>query len=142
MLNSWSISVKGDRPGYLLDGRRWRPILTLNARIHWADRARCMAKDKGVVWASAHAQNAPDRPAKPWSRARVDIGLVVRTAVRRDADNAIAACKGIIDGLVDAGIIADDSLDVVDGPYLSITRGADYGYTVTVTPGWDYGPSI
>lgn len=43
-----------------------------------------------------------------WERARVRIDWYHKTARFLDRDNIIASCKAYIDGICDAGIIADD----------------------------------
>lgn len=52
------------------------------------------------------------RPAKPLKRAVVEIGYYFPTAHRHDPDNY--AGKMILDGLVSAGILEDDSFDHIE----------------------------
>ena len=48
-------------------------------------------------------------PAQPFQKAHITITFVAKDGVRRDIDNLFAAMKGYIDGIVDAGVIEDDS---------------------------------
>ena len=67
-------------------------------------------------------------PAKPYQKAIVAIEYHFKDKRRHDPDNY--AGKFIMDGLVAAGIIADDSFDVVE---LYLRQGDPGGYTeVTV----------
>lgn len=53
------------------------------------------------------------RPAGiPWREVRLEIEFGLKRG-NRDADNLIAGVKPYIDGLVDAGIMVDDSVKVV-----------------------------
>lgn len=62
--------------------------------------------------------------AAQWKRvsgkAHLTITLVFPTARRRDIDNLTARCKGIIDGLVKIGVLADD-----DSAHLALTVQAE-----------------
>ena len=81
-------------------------------RIHWAvkskiaGKAREQAKILGL--ANKGQWQAPER-------AKITYEFHVANRRRRDLDGLISACKPYIDGLVDAGILKDDS-----GFYLSI----------------------
>ena len=46
-------------------------------------------------------------------KAEVRVILHYRTRAPRDYDNAMAHVKGVLDGLVDADVIVDDSADVI-----------------------------
>jgi len=143
-VSQWRISIMGDRPGHLQQSgynsrtkrrtTKWKPVLHPNARIHWTERAKCMHKDKNTVYAASRAAGAPPRPVKPYEKARVDIAMLVTTHTRRDRDNLMSSVKGVMDGLVMAGILVDDNIEVVDGPHVSVTVGECYGYEVIVTP--------
>lgn len=49
------------------------------------------------------------KPAVPYERATITITWVAKDKRRRDCDNLFAALKATIDGLVEAGLIVDDS---------------------------------
>jgi Holliday junction resolvase RusA-like endonuclease len=71
----------------------------------WHDAARLAA-----IAAMRDAGNADDYPLR---RARIRLVVIAPDRRRRDPDNAIAAAKGVIDGIVDAGVLADDSFAVL-----------------------------
>ena len=79
-----------------------------NAKSHWGTKARSAKKartDSALV-AKLHA------PKKPWRKASVQFTFHLRTARGRvylnDADNLLAACKAVVDGFADAGIVEND----------------------------------
>ena len=49
------------------------------------------------------------RPAVPYQRAHITITWVAKDRRRRDPDNLFASMKSYIDGLVEVGLIEDDS---------------------------------
>lgn len=65
--------------------------------------------------------------------ATIELVLVVDKAVRVDPDNFVASCKPIIDGLVDAGVLLDDSFRTVVGLSARCERGKERGVRVVVT---------
>lgn len=82
-------------------------LMNLNDRSHWAVRRRQVK-----AWREAAAWHALQLPkvARPMAGpVLVDIALPVRRNGRRDAHNFMPTCKAIIDGLVDAGVVPDDS---------------------------------
>jgi len=81
-------------------------------RIHWAVKSKVAAnarqQAKMLGLAGKGNWQAPER-------AKVTYRFYVANKRRRDLDGLVSACKPFIDGLVDAGILKDDS-----GFYLSI----------------------
>jgi len=72
---------------------------------------------------------------KPLERATVTITFVVPTRARRDLDNLIAAAKPFQDGLVLAGVIADDNTGVIKTEYPGIVYEKGKSMTIIeVTP--------
>lgn len=90
--------------------------LSPNSRAHWARKARAV---KSYRWA-ARVSGSAKRPERPWQLASVLFEFTFRDARRRDKDNLLSSMKSAIDGLADAGIVANDSqftfLPVVIGP--------------------------
>jgi len=80
--------------------------LSPNKRMHWGElyRARRAAKDEAIYLVLEQG-----RPRCPISRAHITFTWVSHTRRRRDMDNLLAASKATIDGLVEVGLIADDS---------------------------------
>lgn len=90
-----------------IDGRPPTP----NARRHWRVTALDNETWKGAARISALA--ALPAVWEPLRRCTVDVTFVFATKARHDWDNAIAAQKPVLDGIVSAGVIADDSTDVI-----------------------------
>lgn len=86
-----------------------KPPLSLNGRLHWAQQARIKAEVRGAAFWLAKSQRIPalDRPT-------VVLHYEPKGRARRDADNLVATLKPCVDGLVDAGVISDDTPDHVD----------------------------
>ena len=82
--------------------------LSPNARCHWrriAEEKR-MARDVANIKAR-FALNL--EPAPRWDKARAQVTFYWPDKRRRDADNAMASLKAVVDGIADAGIVANDS---------------------------------
>ena len=62
------------------------------------------------------------RPHTPFNKAHITITWVAKDKRRRDIDNLFSSMKGYIDGLVFAGVLVDDSADLV-GYTLRYERG-------------------
>lgn len=85
-----------------------RPPLTLNGRQHWA-RKKDLIRD--IRWSVHQLARAAKIP--PCHRVHVTLHYVPRATRRRDADNLVATLKPCLDGLVDAGLVADDTPEYV-----------------------------
>lgn len=70
----------------------------------------------------------------PMTSCRIDLVLVASTARRRDPDNVAASAKPVIDALVLAGLIPDDSFAVVRELRVRTERGPVTGLRVEVHP--------
>ena len=83
--------------------------LSQNARVHWAVRhlatknARAMAAMMGRL-----------SRARFTERVRIQAVFYYKTKRRRDGPNLTGLCKAYLDGLVDAGVIPDDSTEWVE----------------------------
>lgn len=80
------------------------PPLSLNDRGHWATKARMVRDVRDTVHTLAQVTKIP-----AYGRILVELHYVPRDNRRRDADNLVATLKPCIDGLVDAGVVLDDS---------------------------------
>jgi Holliday junction resolvase RusA-like endonuclease len=81
-------------PGANQRGRMHRMALYRSDRA-WAERVAWELKALGL-------------PGLPYARVWLRITLVSQRGVWRDPDNAVASCKGAIDGVVRAGVVASD----------------------------------
>lgn len=94
-----------------------KPPLSLNDRTHWRVKAKHTADIRAWIreWAWHHV------PA--CSATEVELHYVPRDARRRDADNLVPILKACCDGLVDAGVVPDDTpelmrkvMPIIDAP--------------------------
>lgn len=79
-------------------------VLTANQRMHWAPKARLVKKLRtAAAWTA--------RAAIPTGWQHVEVRMHYRPATnrRRDADNLAPTLKALCDGLVDAGLVPDDT---------------------------------
>ena len=75
-------------------------------RIYWRDRADAKAVARETTGWLVVEQG---RPAKPYKKAHISILWIAKHRRVRDIDNLMSAMKGYIDGLMDGGLIEDDS---------------------------------
>jgi crossover junction endodeoxyribonuclease RusA len=77
-------------------------------RLHWAVRARVekQARIDAMMLAYAALYKADWQMA---TKAEIAYMFYVKDRRRRDIEGMIGACKAWVDGLVDAGVIEDDS---------------------------------
>lgn len=94
--------------------------LSLNDRDHWA-----VAAKKKKPWREAAMVLARAARIPPCQRIRVELHYVPKQERRRDPDNLIACLKPLVDGLVDAGVVADDTEHYVERvfPIIHPARG-------------------
>ena len=76
--------------------------LSLNKKLHWAPEAKLIKQ-----WRTFAALNAARWPQLPY--AEVTLTWHVTDAKRRDEDNMFGLLKPLADGLVDAGVVPDDT---------------------------------
>lgn len=74
------------------------------------------AKDIATWRNTARLLGLQARPSGwvPLARCSIEVEFQYPTKARRDPDNLIASTKPLTDGLVDAGLIKDDSLQVIE----------------------------
>jgi crossover junction endodeoxyribonuclease RusA len=75
-----------------------------NRKLHWAIKGRASRQARWIAWAEAFKKTHP----------RIKSCTAVVTfhppdKRRRDLDNLLRACKPYWDGMVDAGLLVDDS---------------------------------
>lgn len=80
---------------------------------HWRiGKVRAQWKETTML-AVADAQSVRTEPWRPLRKATVEILWRCRYRRRRDFDNLVSGIKPLLDGLVAAGVIEDDSSDVL-----------------------------
>lgn len=81
------------------------PMRTLNARGHWTARSGHAANlREHAAWLAKPRWAGRD----PLDYATIDVTLHPADRKRRDPDNLAPLAKPVIDGLVDAGVLAGD----------------------------------
>lgn len=111
------------------------PPLSLNQRLHYRQKAKLEKAVRTFVAEEACRIGIPEM-----LHVIVELHYVPRDKRRRDEDNLVATLKPACDGLVDAGVVDDDTrlymtkvMPFVDGPdsaellsrlYLLVTEGA------------------
>lgn len=81
-----------------------KPALSANQRLHWAEKARRTAMVRQAV-----AWRAREQKIGQQGHVVVQLHFVPRDQRRRDPSNLTATQKPCVDGLVDAGVVKDDS---------------------------------
>ncbi len=82
--------------------------LSPNARPrHWSVKNSAIAAYRNR--AEMEARRLPARNRMGWRQAEIQITYYHRWPRKRDGDNHLAQMKAAIDGLVKAGVLADDS---------------------------------
>lgn len=79
--------------------------LSLNDRGHWSARARQIKEVRDASFLLAKHHKIP----MGLGRIKVTLTYHPRDARRRDSDNLVATLKPVVDGLVQARIIPDDT---------------------------------
>lgn len=93
-------------------------ILSANQRLHWRKEAELK---QTLV---AFGRLALGRGMKPTrEKVRVTFEFTFPTRRRRDRANFHPTCKALLDGIVRAGVLVDDSDGYVDGPDIVVRDG-------------------
>lgn len=85
-----------------------RPPLTANQRLHHFAKARITRDLREATASLARHAGIP-----PLGRCEVSLTWYVKDRRRRDADNIVPTLKAMCDGLVDAGVVVDDTPDLM-----------------------------
>lgn len=96
-------------------GRQW--VLDLPAGEYWSlnDRSHWSAKGATVaVWREAACRLAQEQKIPRCNRIRVRLEYWPPDRRRRDPDNLLGVLKPVVDGLVDAKVVPDDTSEFVD----------------------------
>lgn len=106
-----------------------RPPLNANQRLHWAARANKTRRVRDAAYAAARTL----LPAA--THITVQLVWVVTDKRRRDSDNTYPTFKALCDGLVDAGIVPDDTPQYMTklGPVIRYEPGGEAHIELVVT---------
>lgn len=93
---------------FTIPNSRW---LSSNQRLHWASKAKRTADLRAIGAMKAHLDGT--RHTEP---VHITAHIGYPTAGRADPANAYPTIKALIDGMVQAGLLVDDSHEWVAGP--------------------------
>lgn len=105
-----------------------RPPLNANQRLHWANKARMTAQIREAAGLCARGV------IPPCERVKVRLLWCVSDKRRRDPSNVMPTQKAVVDGLVDAGVVPDDTPEFVleDVPVVRVVEKGLEGVFVQV----------
>lgn len=104
-----------------------KPPLTANQRLYWAQRATTTRVIRYTT--SQTVRNFP-----PCELVEVDLIWFVKDKRRRDVDNLLPTFKACCDGVVDAGIVKDDTPEfmVKNMPQIKYIEGLPQAYMALI----------
>ena len=84
--------------------------LSPNARVHHFAKRSAARKARRLA-----CEGCQDRElfGLPWTSCKVEVYLYHKQMRRRDIDNAVAMLKSTYDGIVDAGVVVDDTPEIM-----------------------------
>lgn len=108
------------------------PLLTPNVRLHWAERAREVKRQRYEARVGTYCQLPDVLPElAPDSRWRLDVEVRPRPRMKRhDDDNLWSALKSYRDGIADA-LLVDDKQFVIGALVWSEQRTGELVLTLT-----------
>lgn len=95
---------------YEIDVPLWKgkPPLTLNQRLHWREKAKRTQVTRDAVTWLVKALRLPSQ-----EHISVQLHYATGDMRRRDQDNLVPTLKVCLDGCVRAGLVADDTPELV-----------------------------
>jgi len=105
------------------------PPLTANQRHHWARRAKLTRSVRHTTATLARNAAVP-----ALDRCAIRLMWTVTDRRRRDADNLVPTLKACADGLVDAGVVADDVPALMTKHMPEIVHGDALALVLIVEP--------
>ena len=83
-----------------------KPPLNMNQRLHWAQKAKLTKAIRHEAFVRCRAARIPRA-----QHITVQLHYQPRDNRRRDSDNLVPTLKALCDGIVDAGVVSDDTPD-------------------------------
>ena len=93
-------------------------LLSANDKMHWAARARLTKQLR--QWGYLLGREGQGVARLHLTRARVEFEFTYPDRRRRDRSNLAPTVKALMDGMIDAGLLPDDSDRFLDGPHTVI----------------------
>lgn len=118
---------------FTLAGHPPSPNRTIRAHFMAQAKSRATWREAARLSALAALRESGRADDYPLAVATVRIVWIVPDRRRRDPGNAVAACKAVIDGAVDAGLLTDDSFAVITHLSVVAERGPAAGVRIEVT---------
>lgn len=111
-----------------------------NGRYAWSVVAKAKAELRRQTYMTAQWGGAKQAPTFEYARITLQLHVYRKRGGSpgyrpKDGDNLMAACKGLFDGLKDAGVIKDDSAQYVEhGPpqFIEVARTEDECIAVVI----------
>ncbi len=88
-------------------GERRRVPYSPNKKLHWANQHKWKKAWQEMTYWMIKAQSVPKRE-------RASVNIKVYSVKPMDKDNCYASLKGVVDGIVQAGVVKDDSNEYLD----------------------------
>lgn len=95
-------------------------LITANDKMHWAARSRLTKQLR--QWGYLLGREGEGVARLGLQHARVEIEFAYPDHRRRDRSNLAPTVKALMDGLIDAGLLPDDSDRYLDGPHTVIVE--------------------
>lgn len=105
------------------------PMLNLNQRYHWAKKAQLTKHWRQLALANAMAADLP----KNLQNVHITAHVIKSTSRQYDVHNLMPTLKACVDGLVDYGLIPDDTNKHLTGPDLRQGGKGEPGIRITIT---------
>jgi len=118
MTRTWTVTVASELP-----------MLNLNQRLHWAKKAAMTKHWRRLALTNAMAAGLP----RNLSRVHIVAHVTKPTNRQYDVHNLLPTLKAAVDGLVDYGLIPDDTNQYLVGPDLRQGGKGEPGITITIT---------
>jgi len=105
------------------------PMLNLNQRMHWAKKAQLTKHWRALALTNAMVADLP----RNLDRVHIVAHVTKPTNRQYDVHNLLPTLKAAVDGLVDYGLIPDDTNQHLVGPDLRQGGKGDAAITITIT---------
>lgn len=105
------------------------PMLNLNQRLHWAPKSERTKAWRRNALMCAQVAKLP----KDLQRVHIVAHVTKPTNRQYDVHNLMPTLKACVDGLVDYGLIPDDTNKHLTGPDLRQGGRGEPGVTITIT---------
>ena len=118
MTREWTLTVQSELP-----------FLNLNQRMHWAKKAQLTKHWRRLAMVNAMAADLP----RNLNRVHIIAHVTKPTNRQYDVHNLLPTLKAAIDGLVDYGLIPDDTNQHLVGPDLRQGDKGPAAVVITIT---------